>query len=80
MLKLPYRRRSVNTGSQPPLGGCVLKQIMLYGLPYNSTQPPLGGCVLKPSIPQELNSNSYQPPLGGCVLKHKARVRGNGFN
>ena len=33
--------------TQPPLGGCVLKQPMNDNSPQVVSQPPLGGCVLK---------------------------------
>ena len=34
---------------QPPLGGCVLKPLLLNRKPNGYCQPPLGGCVLKPN-------------------------------
>ncbi len=40
--------------SQPPSGGCVLKQAARNDNPYNETQPPSGGCVLKLSRKQKL--------------------------
>ena len=60
--------------SQPPLGGCVLKQPTCPTLPELSCQPPLGGCVLKQGTPQSLESCLCQPPLGGCVLKHEFEI------
>ena len=33
--------------NQPPLGGCVLKPLKVWGLEMFDIQPPLGGCVLK---------------------------------
>ena len=55
--------------SQPPLGGCVLKQITTLVITRSTAQPPLGGCVLK--LYDKINPDWYhtQPPLGGCVLK-----------
>ena len=35
--------------SQPPSGGCVLKQPIPGNHSWRITQPPSGGCVLKPS-------------------------------
>ncbi len=32
---------------QPPLGGCVLKQVPVFVMRTQNDQPPLGGCVLK---------------------------------
>ena len=61
--------------SQPPSGGCVLKQ---HNAAYSRTswsQPPSGGCVLKPEGVAAIRSLQAQPPSGGCVLKHD---NGNG--
>ncbi len=33
--------------SQPPSGGCVLKQTKRKGRLFSDGQPPSGGCVLK---------------------------------
>ena len=35
-------------GTQPPSGGCVLKQLSSYFNLAIFNQPPSGGCVLKP--------------------------------
>ena len=35
-------------GSQPPSGGCVLKQLTQAAYNRLARQPPSGGCVLKP--------------------------------
>ena len=37
-------------GTQPPLGGCVLKHFFAPISPMAVSQPPLGGCVLKPIL------------------------------
>ena len=54
---------------QPPLGGCVLKRITMFGCINTAFQPPLGGCVLKRPFCGRQGSRAAQPPLGGCVLK-----------
>ena len=80
MLNFPaaFRRLCVETKnaprpnlkpSQPPLGGCVLKQNGLESVQPTYGQPPLGGCVLKQTMPTPKPCRCIQPPLGGCVLK-----------
>ncbi len=44
--------------TQPPLGGCVLKQVEYLDRDNDYNQPPLGGCVLKHS---EWARNRKQP-------------------
>ena len=44
--------------TQPPSGGCVLKQQGLSNLTAKGIQPPSGGCVLKPFFEQRFNHNS----------------------
>ena len=62
-------------GTQPPSGGCVLKQYKTRICVLTSNQPPSGGCVLKlPALPVP-QINKTQPPSGGCVLKHFIPVR-----
>ena len=39
-----------NVESQPPSGGCVLKQCTGGRMIKIDAQPPSGGCVLKPDI------------------------------
>ena len=40
-------RRGFRQRSQPPSGGCVLKQNQHSGSEESTAQPPSGGCVLK---------------------------------
>ena len=47
MLKRAGTFRAARPESQPPSGGCVLKQANKKALPYLRYQPPSGGCVLK---------------------------------
>ena len=60
--------------TQPPSGGCVLKQIHFTQEIRRSLrdQPPSGGCVLKQICRTSQNFRSRQPPSGGCVLKQNA--------
>ena len=71
MLKLPLLLLSMQTKSQPPSGGCVLKHSLIGACFRYQDQPPSGGCVLKPPYIQELTELRHQPPSGGCVLKHE---------
>ena len=57
--------------TQPPSGGCVLKQPSCFGLCANVHQPPSGGCVLKLNTLRKSRVMFTQPPSGGCVLKRK---------
>ena len=56
--------------TQPPSGGCVLKQSQINDLLLCFFQPPSGGCVLKHYTKSNLKFCLVQPPSGGCVLKH----------
>ena len=48
MLKLTICNTQFNPKqTQPPSGGCVLKQNIITLLPIFMNQPPSGGCVLK---------------------------------
>ncbi len=47
MLKQGHFGTDVDTGIQPPSGGCVLKPCQDITLPVSTSQPPSGGCVLK---------------------------------
>ena len=55
--------------SQPPSGGCVLKQRLDFLLDLLGNQPPSGGCVLKHRVNRMCLKRLIQPPSGGCVLK-----------
>ena len=58
--------------SQPPSGGCVLKQGFCRCAGILKSQPPSGGCVLKQGTFGNRIARVCQPPSGGCVLKrHK---------
>ena len=37
-----------SSATQPPSGGCVLKQSARLAFGFSGIQPPSGGCVLKP--------------------------------
>ena len=41
-------KSSINSNSQPPSGGCVLKLYISVFTIFQYFQPPSGGCVLKP--------------------------------
>ena len=47
MLKLPHMPSGRTQESQPPSGGCVLKQAVSIKERLKRIQPPSGGCVLK---------------------------------
>ena len=47
MLKPEKHRCLLICRTQPPSGGCVLKQTFVLRLNKNLYQPPSGGCVLK---------------------------------
>ena len=55
--------------SQPPSGGCVLKQFLGFARSNDFYQPPSGGCVLKQAVNGQNSLLTAQPPSGGCVLK-----------
>ena len=71
MLKLGNRTNSLCLTSQPPSGGCVLKQYGSAGDKVGMAQPPSGGCVLKLGLALGGGLVVHQPPSGGCVLKHE---------
>ena len=56
--------------TQPPSGGCVLKQRQYVKNVERNGQPPSGGCVLKQRQYVKNVERNGQPPSGGCVLKH----------
>ena len=56
--------------TQPPSGGCVLKQSCGHQETAHKPQPPSGGCVLKQHLHTRKIFTLAQPPSGGCVLKH----------
>ena len=58
--------------TQPPSGGCVLKQQAEAEIQAITNQPPSGGCVLKPYTSLATPVDVQQPPSGGCVLKRRA--------
>ena len=60
--------------SQPPSGGCVLKQIRPICRRGGLFQPPSGGCVLKQLTLNGVSITGIQPPSGGCVLKQRMMV------
>ncbi len=55
--------------TQPPSGGCVLKQAIEEKALNEQIQPPSGGCVLKRATIRRHGQLVAQPPSGGCVLK-----------
>ena len=61
--------------SQPPSGGCVLKQHKIY-ITKNITPPAAFRrlCVETARAPS-LRTMVSQPPSGGCVLKHFGNCR-----
>ena len=63
------RTAKTERGSQPPSGGCVLKQLQGHIVGVKKFQPPSGGCVLKPVVTSVGMALLSQPPSGGCVLK-----------
>ena len=69
MLKLKILPDEAPAPSQPPSGGCVLKQETEGMSETDFFQPPSGGCVLKPVMLAMSESAVSQPPSGGCVLK-----------
>ena len=50
MLKPSVMKWEKYSTSQPPSGGCVLKQVLHENTLKNGSQPPSGGCVLKPRL------------------------------
>ena len=56
-------------GTQPPSGGCELKQKNSALGFLRITQPPSGGCELKRHHGLTLILITHQPPSGGCELK-----------
>ena len=56
-------------GSQPPSGGCVLKQTIQT---YKSASPhpaAFGRLCVETFVPITRYRRGFQPPSGGCVLK-----------
>ena len=74
-MKLAPSGREQNFRSQPPSGGCVLKQIHSQPVIRNRHQPPSGGCVLKHGWGSGYSQEKSQPPSGGCVLKRLRPLR-----
>ena len=60
MLKQPDAIKFQSQNPQPPLGGCVLKQVVDMMVQVFFIQPPLGGCVLKPDTAE--TSSDGAPP------------------
>ena len=71
MLKLENNTFKQINFSQPPSGGCVLKQAdSLYTKLHIEPAAFRRLCVETASIFPDVVHPSAQPPSGGCVLKH----------
>ena len=64
-------------GTQPPSGGCELKQKNSALGFLRITQPPSGGCELKRHHGLTLILITHQPPSGGCELKQPNQPKQN---
>ena len=53
--------------SQPPSGGCVLKQQIVMEMAQKAEQPPSGGCVLKHEVKSKLKAHTGSSHLRVAV-------------